>query len=291
MLSDLITLLISAILVAGVYATMSYGLALIFGVMKVINLSHAGAIMLGAYTAYVLVTGLQVDPFLTTILIVPPLFFLLGVILQQTVVKPVMKAPPIASLLLLFGVWLVMQNIAYIIWTGEVRTIFTPYTMMSFKLGGVPVNVNRFAVFMVGLVTLIALHQFLTRTYVGKAIRATAQDSAAARLVGINTDLIAMVSFGLGTALAGMAGALMALIYAFDPNFGGSYMLKSFCIVVLGGVESFIGVAMGALVLALTEAFSIQWIRAGLQDFVSFVVLVLVLLVMPGGLAGLLQRR
>lgn len=291
MLSDLVTILVSAILVAGVYATMSYGLALIFGVMKVINLSHAGAIMLGAYTAYVLVTGLQVDPFLTTIVIVPPLFFLLGVILQQTVVKPVMKAPPIASLLLLFGVWLVMQNIAYIIWTGEVRTIFTPYTMMSFKLGVVPVNVNRFAVFMVGLVTLIALHQFLMRTYIGKAIRATAQDSAAARLVGINTDQIAMISFGLGTALAGMAGALMALIYAFDPNFGGSYMLKSFCIVVLGGVESFIGVAIGALVLALTEAFSIQWIRAGLQDFVSFLVLVLVLLVMPGGLAGLLQRR
>ncbi|MDR5694035.1 MAG: branched-chain amino acid ABC transporter permease [Armatimonadota bacterium] len=291
MTSNLAILFVSAVLVAGVYATMSYGLALIFGVMKVINLSHAGAIMLGAYVAYVLIVGLKMNPFIAAVVVVPPLFFLLGILLERVFVRPVRKAPPIASLLLLFGVWLMMQNIAYIIWTGEVRTITTPYTMMRFNLGAVPINVNRLAVFLVGVFTLLALHQFMTRTYLGKAIRATAQDSAAAKLAGINTDQIDMVAFGLGTALAGMAGALTALIYAFDPNFGGSYMLKSFCIVVLGGVESFLGVALGSLILALAETLSVLWIRAGLQDFVSFVILVLALLVMPGGLPELFQRR
>lgn len=291
MTTDLAILLISAVLVAGVYATMSYGLALIFGVMKVINLSHAGAIMLGAYVTYVLVVGLKMNPFVAAVVVVPPLFFLLGIFLERIFVRPVRGAPPIASLLLLFGVWLMMQNIAYIIWTGEVRTIITPYTMMRFRLGEVPINVNRFAVFLVGVVTLFALHQFMTRTYLGKAIRATAQDSAAAKLAGINTDQIDMIAFGLGTALAGMAGALTSLIYAFDPNFGGSYMLKSFCIVVLGGVESFLGVALGSLILALAEGLSVLWIRAGLQDFVSFVVLVVALLVTPGGLPGLFQKR
>jgi branched-chain amino acid transport system permease protein len=184
-----------------------------------------------------------------------------------------------------------MQNIAYIIWTGEVRTITTPYTMMRFKVGEVPINVNRLAVFLVGAITLLLLHQFMTRTYLGKAIRATAQDSTAAKLAGINTDQIDMVAFGLGTALAGMAGALTSLIYAFDPNFGGSYMLKSFCIVVLGGVESFLGVALGSLILALAEALSVLWIRAGMQDFVSFVVLIVALLVTPSGLPGLFQKR
>jgi branched-chain amino acid transport system permease protein len=289
--TDLAILLVSAVLVAGVYATMSYGLALIFGVMKVINLSHAGAVMLGAYIAYVLIVGLRMNPFIATVLVVPPLFFLLGVLLERVFVRPVRKAPPIASLLLLFGVWLMMQNIAYIIWTGEVRTITTPYTMMRFKVGEVPINVNRLAVFLVGAITLLLLHQFMTRTYLGKAIRATAQDSTAAKLAGINTDQIDMVAFGLGTALAGMAGALTSLIYAFDPNFGGSYMLKSFCIVVLGGVESFLGVALGSLILALAEALSVLWIRAGMQDFVSFVVLIVALLVTPGGLPGLLQKR
>jgi branched-chain amino acid transport system permease protein len=136
----------------------------------------------------------------------------------------------------------------------------------------------------------LALRQFLEHTYMGKAIRATAQDGDASKLVGINTARVMEIAFGLGTALASLAGSLMALIFAFDPDFGRSHLLKSFCIVVLGGLESVVGVALGSLVLAIAEALSVLWLMPAMQDFVSFALLVIVLVTMPGGMAGLLNK-
>lgn len=286
---DLPALIVSAVLLAGLYATMSYGLALIYGVMKIVNLAHAGVMMWGAYAALLVVARLGVNPFLAPVFIVP-LFFGLGVLLQRFVVRRVMYAPPISSLLLLFGTWLIMQNIAYLLFSGDTRAITTQYTLMTFRVAGLAISVNRLVVFVVGVLALVSLQRFLSHTYMGKAIRATAQDGAASQLVGINTDRIMEIAFGLGTALAALAGTLMALIFAFDPDFGRSHLLKSFCIVVLGGLESFVGVALGALVLALAEALSILVVMPALQDFISFAILVIVLIVMPGGLMGLLGK-
>jgi len=288
--ADLLTITISAVLTAGVYATMSYGLALIYGVMKIINLAHAGLIMFGAYVTFWLFTRFGLNPLLAPLMVVP-LFFLVGMALQGSLVQRVMRAPPISSLLLLFGVWLILQNIAYLIWTGDTRSIFTPYTYAAVRVGGVSISVIRSIVFLVALLSLLFLHQFLTRTYVGKAIRAIAQDSEATKLVGINVGRISMIAFGLGAALAALAGSLMSLLYAFTPEFGRTHLLKSFCIIVLGGLESFVGVAMGALLLALAEAWSVLVMKPALQDLISFVLLVVVLVVMPGGLAGLLRRQ
>ena len=142
----------------------------------------------------------------------------------------------------------------------------------------------------VGLLALVILQQFLGHTYTGKAIRATAQDADASKLVGINTERIMEVAFGIGIALASLAGALMAMIFAFDPDFGRSHLLKGFCIVVLGGLESMVGVALGALLLAMAEALSIYFIMPALQDFVSFAILVAVLVLMPGGIMGLVAK-
>src|SRR5574341_131784 len=289
-LTDFASLLISAILTAGLYATMSYGLALIYGVMKIINLAHAGVMMLGAYMTFWLVTTFHLNPFLAPLLVVPT-FFLLGLVMQRILIRPLADAPPIASLLLLFGVWLIMQNFAYLIFSGDTRSIFTEYTLLTIKVGGIPLSLNRLIVFLVGIVALVALQLFLVRTNPGRAIRALAADPEAALLVGINTNRISAIAFGLGIALASLAGSLMSLIFTFDPDFGRSHLLKSFCIVVLGGLESFVGVALGSLVLALVEAFSVVWLRAALQDFVSFALLVIVLLVMPNGLISLLKGR
>ena len=279
----------SAILLAGLYATMSYGLTLIYGVMKIVNLAHAGVMMWGAYFAFVLITRLGGNPFLAPIVIVP-VFFVFGMFLQRYIVRRVMGAPPISSLLLLFGVWLIMQNISYLIFSGDTKAITTKYTLLTFQLAGIPVSVNRMVVFIVGILALLALRQFLGHTYMGKAIRATAQDSDASKLAGINTSRITEIAFGIGIALASLAGSLMALIFAFDPDFGRSHLLKGFCIVVLGGLESMIGVALGALVLALAEALSVLWLMPAMQDFVSFALLVIVLIVMPGGMKGLVDR-
>lgn len=286
---DLPALLVGATLLAGLYATMSYGLALIYGVMKIVNLAHAGVIMWGAYAALVFIVQCGVNPFLAPLLIVP-LFFVLGMLLQRYIVRRVMYAPSISSLLLLFGLWLIMQNIAYLLFSGDTRAITTGYTLLTFEVLGIPISVNRLVVFLVGLMALFALQQFLGHTYMGKAIRATAQDGDASKLVGINTDRVMEIAFGLGTALASLAGSLMALIFAFDPDFGRSHLLKGFCIVVLGGLESIVGVALGSLVLAIAEALSVLWIMPAMQDFVSFAILVIVLVAMPGGMSGLLSK-
>ncbi len=286
---DLPALLASAVLLAGLYATMSFGLALIYGVMKIVNLAHAGVMMWAAYAAYVLVVNLGVNPFLAPILVVP-MFFFFGMLLQRYIVRRVMYAPSISSLLLLFGIWLIMQNIAYLVFSGDTRAITTQYTLLTVHVAGISLSVNRLVVFGVGVLSLIGLQQFLERTYMGKAIRATAQDGDASKLVGINTDRIMEIAFGLGIALASLAGSLMALIFAFDPDFGRSHLLKAFCIVVLGGLESVIGVAFGSIVLALAEALSIIWIMPALQDFISFALLVAVLVVMPNGLMGLVGK-
>ena len=309
-LTDFSSLVISAILLAGLYATMSYGLALIYGVMKIVNVSHAGFMMLGAFTAFVLIHpdyGIRLNPFLAPLIVVP-LFFVVGMLLERFVVRHVMNAPMITSLLLLFGVWLILQNLAYIVFTGDTRTITTPYSTMTIPkdlppdlkavvaplMGDLRLSVNRLVVFAVGVVTLVGLQLFLTRTYMGKAIRATATDPEAAALVGVNTERVRMVAFGLGIALASLTGALLSLQLSFDPFFGGSHQLKSFTIIVLGGLESFVGVALGALLLALVETFSVVPpfnLPAALQDFVSFSLLVIVLVVMPGGLIALLKKR
>ena len=286
---DVPALIVSATLLAGLYATMSFGLALIYGVMKIVNLAHAGVMMWAAYLTYVLVANLGINPFLAPLVVVP-VFFGLGILMQRFLVRHVMFAPSISSLLLLFGTWLIMQNLAYLVFSGDTRTITTDYTFVTFQVAGIAMSLNRVAVFVVGVVALIALQQFLERTYMGKAIRATAQDSDASKLVGINTERIMEIAFAIGIALAGLAGSLLSLIYAFDPDFGRSHLLKGFCIVVLGGLESVVGVALGAIFLALAEALSVIWVMPALQDFISFAILVVVLIFMPSGLMGLVKQ-
>lgn len=292
-LTDLASLVTSAILTAGLYATMSYGLALIYGVMKIINLAHAGVMMLGAYATFWLYANFKFNPFFAPIIVVPA-FFLLGMAMERVLIRRIANAPPISSLLLLFGVWLIMQNVAYLIFSGEPRSIPPQFTSLPpINMGGVVISSNRLIIFGVGVVALIALQIFLTRTNLGRAIRALAADPQAALLVGINTNRISAIAFGLGIALASLAGSLMSLIFTFDPDFGRTHLLKSFSIVVLGGLESFVGVALGSLILALTESLSVGALgmKAALQDLVSFVLLVVVLLVMPNGLMGLLKRK
>ncbi len=292
-LTDLASLVTSAILTAGLYATMSYGLALIYGVMKIINLAHAGVMMLGAYATFWLYADFKFNPFFAPIIVVPA-FFLLGMGMERVLIRRIANAPPISSLLLLFGIWLIMQNVAYLIFSGEPRSIPPQFTSLPpINLGGVVISSNRLIIFGVGVVALVALQIFLTRTNLGRAIRALAADPQAALLVGINTNRISAIAFGLGIALASLAGSLMSLIFTFDPDFGRTHLLKSFSIVVLGGLESFVGVALGSLILALTESLSVGALgmKAALQDLVSFVLLVVVLLVMPNGLMGLIKRK
>ncbi|GAC1304487.1 MAG: branched-chain amino acid ABC transporter permease [Vulcanimicrobiaceae bacterium] len=267
---------------------MSYGLALIYGVLKIINLANAGVLMLGAYVTWWMWSALHVDPLLAPLAIVPA-FFLLGVVIERTLVRRVLGQDPIVSLLLLFGLWLVLQNLAYVIWTGDTRTIETPFIDSTLVLGAFQIAWPRIYVFVAGVLALVALQLFLTRTQLGRAIRAVAQDRDAAKLAGIDVDRVMGIAFGIGIALAGFAGSLLSLLFSFNPDFGRTLSLKSFCIIVLGGLDSFVGVAFGAIALSLAEAFGVRYMPASLQNLISFVVLVVVLVLFPKGIAGLVR--
>ncbi len=280
-------LLLSAVLLAGLYATMAYGLGLIYGVLRIVNLNHGGMIMAGAYLGWLLHSRLGMDPYLSLPLVAAASFGF-GVLLYRLLVRhlPRGAAGGVQSLLLLFGVWLVLRNVAYYVFTGNDQAIRTEYSTRAVVLFGSSLSVNRLAVFGIACVTLIGLHLLLTRTYVGKAIRAVAQNADSCTLVGIHVERIYMLTFGIGTALAGIAGLLGGTIFAFNPTFGAAELLKSFVIVVLGGLGSTLGTAAAAMVLAAVEVFAILLLPAYLTAAVGFVLLVLVLIVRPGGFFG-----
>lgn len=284
---------VNSLLAAGLYATMSYGLAVIYGVMRIINLAHAGVMMLGAYVTFTLFSLFGLDPFLSLAAVVP-LFFLLGNGFHRLVVRRLPRASgaaSIESLLLTFGVWLVLQNLAYVLWSGDTQSILTSYTLRSVSVLGVRVGVPALGVFGISALSLLILEFVLHRTYLGKAIRAVTQNRDAALLSGVDADRISAVAFGIGTAFAGLAGTLLSTLFAFTPDFGRSFLLKAFCIIVLGGLESVTGVAAGAFVLALLEngMAAFTTVPTSLQDALSFTLLVVTLVVLPQGLPGLFR--
>lgn len=296
-MSSLVPVVVNSLLAAGLYATMAYGLAVIYGVMRIINLAHAGFMMLGAYLTFTLHSKLSLDPFLSLVIVVP-VFFLFGAALHPLLIRRLTRfsasggGPSMESLLLLFGLWLVLQNLAYAIWTGETQSILTSYTMRSVPVLGVRVGLPQLFVFLASLASLVFLSVFLKRTWLGRAIRAVTANRDAALIAGVNADRISATAFGIGVAFAGGAGALLSTLYAFTPDFGRSFLLKAFCIIVLGGMESFTGVAVGALVLALLENALASWtsIPTTFQDAISFSLLVVALVLFPKGLPALFRR-
>lgn len=288
-MTRIVELVIDAVLLAGLYATMAYGLGLIYGVLRVVNLAHGGVIMAGAYAGWYLHSELGIDPYLS-LLPVAVVSFFFGVLMYVGLVYrlPRGAAGGVQSLLLLFGIWLILRNVAYLLFTGNDQTLRTGYSTNAVPIAGELVSVNRMAVFAVAILILIILHILLTKTYVGKAIRAVAQNPDSCTLVGIRVERIYSLTFGLGTALAAMAGLLGATLFPFNPGFGGGELLKSFVVVVLGGLGSVAGTAIAALILAVAEVFptAIPGFPTYLTAAVGFVLLVVVLVVRPGGLFG-----
>jgi branched-chain amino acid transport system permease protein len=190
----------------------------------------------------------------------------------------------------MFGLWLVLQNLGYVIWGNTDRSIFTPRTFDVIHLGPIILPTIRVYVFVAGLGSVVLLEALLNWTWFGRALRAQVQNRYAGQIVGVDDTKIAGLTFGIGIGFAGLAGALLASLYSFNPDFGRPFLIRAFVIIVLGGLESVSGVALGALVLALVETFSIIWLPAGYQLAVSFGLLVVVLIVLPGGIASLIGR-
>jgi branched-chain amino acid transport system permease protein len=276
---------LSGVLVGGVYALIGVGLTIIFGVMRVINFAHGELLMLGMYLTWVLFSTLGLDPYLA-LAITAPALFLWGAFLQKVFVNRVLNALPQNQILLTIGLGLVMSNTVMLIYTSDYRILTTSYSSSSFLLGDLSVSKPLLYSFLVTAAITAALAWFLLRTDTGQAIRATAQDREAAQLMGINVQFTSVLAFGIGSALAGAAGALISPTYYIFPQVGSVFTLKAFVIVVLGGMGSIVGATLGGIIIGVTESLAAIYVASGLKELVVFVLFLGLLLFKPSGLLG-----
>ncbi|HSP16672.1 MAG TPA: branched-chain amino acid ABC transporter permease [Thermoanaerobaculia bacterium] len=284
-MSIFVQALISGILIGGVYALIGIGLTIIFGVMRIINFAHGDIQMVGMYITFFLFTLLNVDPFVS-ILITGPLMFLFGALLQRLFINRVLGALPQNQILLTIGLGLVMSNAIMLAFTSDYRILTTTYSSSSVKIAGISVSSPLVISFVITVAITIALYWFLLKTDTGQAIRATAQDREAAQLMGINVSRMSVIAFGLGSALAGAAGALISPTYYIFPQVGSTFTLKAFVITVLGGMGSVVGATLGGVLIGVAESIGGVYLGAGWKEVVVFVLFLLVLLFRPAGLLG-----
>ncbi len=277
--------LISGILIGGAYALIGIGMTIIFGVMRIINFAHGDLLMLGMYVTYFLFSLLHVDPFVS-IIVTFPLMFLYGGLIQKIFINRVLGALPQNQILLTIGLGLIMNNSAMLAFTSDYRILSTSYSSASVAIAGISVSVPLAMSFVITVLITAALYWFLVNTDTGQAIRATAQDREAARLMGINVKRMSVIAFGLGTALAGTAGALFAPIYYIFPQVGGAFTLKAFVITVLGGMGSIVGATLGGVLIGVAESVGGVYFGSGWKEVVVYTLFLLVLLFKPSGLLG-----
>src|SRR3954463_683253 len=277
--------ILSGVLIGGVYALSGVGLTIIFGVMRVINFAQGELVMAGMYCTFFLFQIAGVDPFVSVIITMPVLF-LLGALLQWTLINRVLDALPQNQILLTIGIGLVLANTAMLAFTSDYRILSTSYSSSSVALGALRLSTPLHYCFLITAAITTALYWFLVKTDTGHAIRATAQDRDAAQLMGVNVRNMGVLAFGLGAALAGAAGALVAPIYYIYPQVGGAFTLKAFVVVVLGGMGSIIGATLGGVLIGVAESVSGTYFGSGWKDVCVYLIFLLVLLLKPSGLLG-----
>lgn len=280
-------LIVDALLLGGIYTLMVIGLALSFGVTRVINFAHGEMVMLGAYGAFTVFAGFGVDP-----LIAMPVLMvaggLLGMGLFRITISPVLKAPHVNQILLTFGIGLVLQNLALVIWSADERSVVPAYAYSSFEFGDVVVSGGRLIGFAIAATLVLALFLWLKRTEFGRATRALAEQHDAALLMGINVNQMYALAFGLSVALGVATGVILSFLGAVTPFMGFHILVKGFAIIVLGGLGSIVGAVMGAFLLAFAETAVSYYVPngTGWAEAVAFLTLFVVLVLRPRGIIG-----
>ena len=280
---NLLQVAINGVLLGGVYALFAAGLNMIVGVMRVINLAHGELMMLGAYITFWLFTLAHVNPLLS----IPAsagLMLVLGIVIERALVERVVKQPLLSSLLLTFGLSTLFLGVALNAWKGDQRSI--SYLSGSLPVGPLLISSARLVAFLVAVLLTSATFLFLRYSTFGKTIRATSQQPDAAQACGIDVRRVRAVAFGIGSALAAAAGSLASIMFTFNPEIGQAFLPKAFAVIVLGGLGSFVGALVGALVLGVSETVAGYFTSGQWAESVAFIILIVMLTIRPSGLFG-----
>jgi branched-chain amino acid transport system permease protein len=297
----LIQTIISGFLLGGLYALIALGMALIMGVMRIINLAHGDIMMLAMYIAYWLFIILGIDPY-AAVFIAAPVLFLFGVAVQKYLLTPVMRVDSILphnQVIMTVGIAMVLSNLATVLFTGNYRSVPVNYASSAWYLTDIwknsPIELSLSMPwtlsFITAVVITIGLWIFLSKTDTGKSIRATAQDLDAALLMGVDVNRMRMLTFGLGCALVACAGCLFIPIYYLYPSLGKQFTNVGFVITVIGGMGSTNGAVIGGLILGIFESMTATYIGMGWAPVGRFAIFILALVFLPGGVASILKRK
>lgn len=299
-LEVLLQTIISGIFLGGLYALLAIGMTLIMGVMKIINLAHGELMMVGMYIAYALFSFFKIDPYIA-VFIAAPVLFGLGVLLQKFLINPVMKVDSILpenQVILTVGIGMVLANLATIFFSSDYRSTPVTYATKAWYISDfwkdspleLSISLPWSVSFFFAILITAVLWFFLTKTDLGKSIRATAQDNDAALLMGVNVMRMRMLTFGLGSSLVGAAGCLFLPIYYLFPDIGGQFTLIAFVITILGGLGSTVGAILGGLVLGVFESLTATYVGMGWAPVGRFIIFIAVLIFIPGGIVSLFKK-
>ena len=277
--------LLSGLLFGGVYSLMAVGLTLIFGVMRVVNFAHGDMMVWGMYLALVLSTRAGLDPYVAFVVCAVALFGL-GLVVQRGLVDRIVDAPHEMQILLMLGVALVLENLALVAFGPEPARVRSALSTATVWLGPVFVDVARLVTFGVAIVLTLALYLFLFRTDLGKTVRAAADNTYGALVIGTDVRRVYAVAFGVGAACVGAAGALVSPILPFQPPTGLSLSIASFNIVIICGMGSLLGAFIGGLLVSVAESLGAVFLKPSLKELFSFSLLIVILLFRPAGLFG-----
>lgn len=275
----------NGLLIGGVYALVSVGLTLVFGIMNVVNFAHAVFLMIGMYVAYYAWATFGIDPLLGSILAFA-VVFVLGAVIQRTLITPIINAPELSQIFLTVGLLIALENLALLLFGSQFRSVRVSYQDSALNLGGIFISVPYLAAFVIAMVCGGALWLFLQRTTTGKAMRATAQNAFAARLMGIDTNRMYSLAFGLGVGLTALGGAVILPYGSVSPTIGNQFVLLMFTAVVLGGLGSVLGALIGGVGVGLIQSYSALYLPIQLQNLVVFLVFIAVLSLRPSGVLG-----
>jgi len=288
-LDQLLQHLLNGLLLGATYSLLGIGLTLVFGLMNVVNFAHGEFYTLGAYAAFAALALASVHFFLAILLAIVA-GALAGAVCERVLLRPLRAQSIDTVMLVMIGLWIAMQNAELLGWGGVAKSVPTPFPTQPVVLGAVSVAPLRIFVFVVSGLLILGAHLLLSRTKLGRAMRATFQDRETAALMGVSIERIHTVTFAFGAGLAAAAGALLGPVFLLYPSMGDLASLKAFSVVILGGLGNFGGAALGGLVLGIAEELGAGYISSGYRDAVGFLMIVAVLLLRPSGLFARAER-